>query len=254
MPLTLPTHPIAVIPLLFWRPRWFDGVALVVGAISPDVAFAFAGYGITINSHAWHAVIWWTVPIALVSVRLIQWAAPTVAAHLPAGGVLALDDYGAVGVFRHRWWITVSSAMLGAASHLVWDAFTHPAAFGGDVLFPALRGEAWPGMPWWYLLSLASDAFGFVAGGALIVYIGRRRLIRTWYGPAPAVQRRPALFWGAGAVVLAMGLATLPVQPMRHFPDQSIRTMLAGCLALLAGTAAVRWASRDQEMATAQRY
>ncbi|MEV0457031.1 DUF4184 family protein [Catellatospora methionotrophica] len=56
MPLTLPTHPVAVVPLKLWRPRWFDGVALTIGAIAPDLAFAADGYGVTIHSHAWHAV------------------------------------------------------------------------------------------------------------------------------------------------------------------------------------------------------
>jgi hypothetical protein len=58
MPLTLPTHPMAVVPLKLWRPSWFDGVALVVGSISPDLAYAADGYGVTIHSHAWHAPVW----------------------------------------------------------------------------------------------------------------------------------------------------------------------------------------------------
>jgi hypothetical protein len=52
MQLTLPTHPVAVIPLKLWRRGWFDGVALVFGAIAPDVAYAADGYGVTIRSHA----------------------------------------------------------------------------------------------------------------------------------------------------------------------------------------------------------
>ncbi|MFF5265545.1 DUF4184 family protein [Actinomadura viridis] len=40
VPLTFPSHAAAVMPLKFWRPRWFDGVALVVGSTAPDLPFA----------------------------------------------------------------------------------------------------------------------------------------------------------------------------------------------------------------------
>jgi len=53
MPLTVPARPVAVVPIKVWRPAWFDGVALVIGSIAPDLAFAFAGYGFVIPSHAW---------------------------------------------------------------------------------------------------------------------------------------------------------------------------------------------------------
>ena len=36
MPATFPSHAAAVLPLKLWRPRWFDGVALVVGSMAPD--------------------------------------------------------------------------------------------------------------------------------------------------------------------------------------------------------------------------
>lgn len=243
MPLTLPTHPLAGAPLKLWRPRWFDGVALFVGAIAPDVAYAFDGYGVTIRSHTWPAAVWWAVPVALIGVRLIRWSAPTVAAHLPHGGRLALRDYGALGAVRHPWWITVVSAIIGALSHIAWDALTHPTMTDGAVPFPALREEAVAGLPWWQLLSLASDGFGFVAGAALAVHIGQRRLIRTWHGPAPAVATNPPLFWMAAAAVLGAGLAALPWMPVTWFHDQAVRTMLICGAALLAGTAAVRLAA-----------
>ena len=41
MPATVPSHQGVVLPLKLWRPQWFDGVALAVGAASPDVAKAF---------------------------------------------------------------------------------------------------------------------------------------------------------------------------------------------------------------------
>ena len=66
MPATLPSHQAAVLGLKLWRPRWFDGVALVVGAAAPDAAYAVTGLGVDIRSHAWHALLWFNLPLTLV--------------------------------------------------------------------------------------------------------------------------------------------------------------------------------------------
>jgi hypothetical protein len=233
--------------LKLWRPRWFDGVALTLGAIAPDVPFALDGYPLPIRGHAITAPLWWALPFVLVTARLVRWAAPTVAAHLPAGAPLALRDYGVLGgagVARHRWWVTATSAVLGAASHLGWDAFTHAGIDGGRIAVPALRAVAPTGDPWWYLLSHASDTLGFAAAGALALHCGQTRLVRRLYGPPPAAPRRPVAFWTVSGAVLATGIATLPLHPVTAFASQAVRMMLATGLALLAGAAAAHALSR----------
>lgn len=238
VPLTVPTHPLAVVPLKLWRPRWFDGVALVLGSIMPDIAYVADGYGVTIHSHAWHAPLWWSLPLCLVGARLIRWAAPVVAAHLPTP---ALRDYGVLGAVRHRWWVTAGSAVLGAISHIVWDAFTHPRVDGGRILFPWLHNQAPFGSPWWDLLSTVSDLLGLTAGLWLAAYVTRRRLVRAWYGPPPPMPSpRPAYFWATAGVVVALGVLLLPLQPVRFFHDQAVRMLLAAGLALLAASSVVR--------------
>lgn len=244
MPLTIPTHPLAVAPLKFWRPRWFDGVGLVIGAIAPDLAYAFDGYTafgnkITIHSHAWHAPLWWAVPLALALTPVARWAAGPVAAHLPNGGPLALRDYGALARSRHRWWVTAWSGLLGAASHNVWDAFTHPTVDGGHVLFPSLSGEALAGWPWWMVLSRVSDLIGFVVGAVLAVHIGRSRFVRRTHGAPVPVRRRPVRFWTTVTTVTLAGIALLPLQPVRLFQDQTIRAFVVVAVAFIAGAIAV---------------
>lgn len=246
MPLTLPTHPLAVLPLKLWRPRWFDGVALVAGAVAPDLAYAIDGYGVTIHSHAWHAPLWWALPISLVGVRLARWAAPAVAAHLPAGGPLALRDYGVLGGVHHPWWTTAISAILGAVSHIVWDAFTHPTVDGGRVLFPWLHNWVTPELPWWRLLSIVSDHIGFVVGIAMALHIGSARLLRRWHGPPPPAPRRPVAFWTAAFAVAAAGMALLPLQPAQLMHNQAIRCLVIACAALLAGTTATHLTAAPQ--------
>jgi hypothetical protein len=228
MPLTLPTHPVAVLPLKLWRPAWFDGVALTIGAMSPDFPYALAGYGVSIHSHAWHAPLWWSLPVTLVCARVVRWAAPAVAAHLPDWW--SLRDYGVLGVVRHPWPVTASSAVLGGASHLVWDLFTH------DNL-AWLERAALPGVPWWDLLRTVSDVVGFVLAPVLFIHIGRH--LRRWHGQPPPRRPRPPAFWSTVVAVLVIGTALLLVQPVRFLLAQAIQALLIGGFALVAGAFAV---------------
>jgi hypothetical protein len=239
MPLTIPTHPVAVVPLKVWRPTWFDGVALVIGSIAPDVSYAFAGYGFVIPSHVWHGPLWWGLPVTLIGVWLVRRAAPAIAAHLPSGGRLALRDYGVLGWVRYPWYVTCWSALIGAYSHLAWDSFTHATIDGHHPLHPILFRQVRPGLPLWYLLSTGSNLFGFVMATVLIVHIGRNRLLRRWHGPPPRTARRPALFWAAVAGVIGAGVVWLQVQPVQYLLVKALQAMLIGGLALLAGAAAV---------------
>jgi hypothetical protein len=239
VPLTLPTHPLAVAPLKLWRPRWFDGVGLVLGTIAPDLAYAADGLGVTIHSHAWHAPLWWAVPVTLVLTPLVRWAAAPVAAHLPAGGPLALRDYGVLPKSRHRWWVTAYSAVIGALTHLAWDAVTHPTVDGGRVPFPPLTSEAVAGLPWWLVVSRVSDVVGFALAAVLAVHIGRSGLLRRWHGAPVPVRPRPARFWATVTVTAAAGTAVMTLQPALPFHSQAIRALYVVSIALVAGAVAV---------------
>ena len=219
MPATFPSHQGLVLPLKLWRPRWFDGVALVVGAASPDVAYAFDGSGLPVwpLSHQPVGVFLWCLPVTVLLAALVRLAAPVVAAHLPRGGPFALDDYGALHRSRHRWWVTVGSAVLGAASHLVLDlieAITGPVAEVG--------------------LHLA----GAFATAAVLLKVGRRRLIRRWHGPPPARTRRPLLFWAVAVGTATPMLVITPYLPAAQLAHTTgVRLLAAVSLAMLLAAA-----------------
>jgi len=208
MPATFPSHQGFVLPLKLWRPAWFDGVGLSVGAAVPDLGYA-AGcctppqtYG-----HSW----WGTVvllPIGLLLSWLVRWAAPTVAAHLPMAGPLALGDYGVLGVVRHRWWVSALSVWLGVFSHVATDHLTHAAIEGTTLGLPALNAEVVPGLAWWIPIHLLGTALGGLVWLGVIIHIGRQRLLLRWHGPAPVVAARPRLFWGT---VIGIGLGVAVV-------------------------------------------
>ncbi|MDG6101234.1 DUF4184 family protein [Dactylosporangium aurantiacum] len=232
MPSTLPTHPLAVLPLKLWRPRRFDGVAMVAGAAAPDTAYAFdrlLGWPPRHGVHAWgytpehlFGALWWSVPVALLIAWLIRLGAPTVAAHLGRPGGWAAD-YGVLGRNPHRWWITGWSAAIGIASHLLWDFVTHPGPLDA-----------------WFVICRTSDVASLFLTPLFIWYAGSRRLLRRWHGAPPAVERRPALFWLTTAVVFGAG-ALVTWSLGYHGPHiVGVRLITALMLGLLAGAAAVR--------------
>jgi hypothetical protein len=241
VPSTLPTHPLAVLPLKLWRPRWFDGVALATGACAPDFAYALDGIGVRIHSHTVFALLWWSVPTAVAVAWLCRRGAPAVAAHLPRPLPAWVHEFGVLGRVRHRWYITGFSALLGAISHLLWDLVTHPG----------------PVAAWWPIREV-SDASAVILLPVFLWYVGSRHKLREWHGEPPPVATRMARFWGVGFAVGAAGvLLTWALGNHRldwfGYPGYPhvlfVRLMVAGALALLAGALAVQSARVAQRPA-----
>ncbi|MEV4411922.1 DUF4184 family protein [Catellatospora sp. NPDC049609] len=222
MPLTFPSHAALPLPLKLWRPRWFDGVALVVGSAAPDLAYALDGSGLPVFplSHQWPGLVLFCVPVTLVGAALARLAAPAVAAHLPSRPVaLALPDYGVLGMARPAFAVSALSALLASASHLLWDRLTEP-------------------LP---VLDLASSAGGLLAAVALAVHVGRARLLRAWHGEPPDRPVRPWLFWSVAALVTAAGAAVASRLPGAFLPHTTVaRLLLALAAGLLAAAAVIR--------------
>ncbi len=231
MPLTFPSHAAVPLPLKLWRPRWFDGVALVVGAGAPDLAYALDGSGLPVFplSHQPAGLILFCLPVTLLCAALVRWAAPTVAVHLPSRPtVLALRDYGLLGVSRPGLAVSALSAVLAAATHQAWDR---------------LAGHS-------TVSEWASTVFGTLAMLALAVHIGRRRLLRAWHGEPPAALARPRLFWTVAASVAAAGALVASRLPGAFLPHTSgVRLIGALALGLTAGAAATRLLRRPTSAA-----
>lgn len=228
MPLTFPTHPVAVLPLKLWRPGWFDGLALVLGSMAPDLAYVLDGSGLPVwpFSHELLGLVGWCLPIAWVGSWAVRRAAPVIAVHLPAAGVLALRDYGRLAVARHPWWITATSALAGAASHLALDRF--------ELRVPAAE----------YVMHVLG-AIGLLL---LAWHIGGQRLLRRWYGDPPAPRPRPALFWSVAVLVAVPAMAVTPLLPGAFLAHTTgARLLCAVAAGLLLASAAVAMAARDRQ-------
>ena len=90
-----PTRP-PYSPLKLWRPRRFDGVALVVGSAAPDAAYPLRRHRVAAGDAHLPGLFWFCLPVTLLGAGLVRWAAPTVAPRTcpPTGPRWRCRDYG----------------------------------------------------------------------------------------------------------------------------------------------------------------
>ncbi|QFU86956.1 DUF4184 family protein [Amycolatopsis sp. YIM 10] len=218
MPFTF-AHPAAVLPLR--RVLWLPG--LVAGALAPDVAYYLPIPGGSEITHSLGGVFWADLALGIV-LLLIGWAVLAPLLALAPDGVRARVEVRS-GLRVAAWRLAVS-IVVGALTHVVWDAFTH-------VHGPAVRHWAW------LRTSVVGphrlyNVIGYVssAGGLLVLALAAVR----WYRLAPAgnpatgLPRRTRTWLGAGfGVTVVLGAAYGLADPVSRVSGYDwVRQLLVG--------------------------
>jgi hypothetical protein len=136
VPVTFPAHQAIVLPLkLLWPTS--DAIALCIGSAAPDLSYALLQTRWQFDSHyTWRAIAW-GLPVTVALTWLIRnlwfanassWAprAMTASMKVSASRLWTVRSFA----------ITVMCALLGIASHVTWDAFTHGSS-------PVISRVAW---------------------------------------------------------------------------------------------------------------
>jgi Domain of unknown function (DUF4184) len=207
MPFTL-AHPAAVLPFRRYGRRHTSLSALVLGSMMPDLGYFFPLHVPGAITHSIAGLFVFCLPAGLLAYVLFQSVLrrPLIA--------LAPDAISARLDMRHEWLPTsagaliaiLSSIVIGAATHVGWDAFTHPnTAIGGSIGFlRALVGPAGgPQVPLHKFLQYFSGVFGLAILAACIAKW--MRLTPRAHSVGPLVSRRCRLAVVGG--ILAAGAA-----------------------------------------------
>lgn len=223
MPFTL-SHPAAVLPLM--RGPLVPS-ALVAGSVAPDLFWfvpRLPGVGLT-KTHELTSVLWLDPLLALVLLAVFQ-----IVLKRP---LLALAPKPlAERLPRHfSWkrpgWIALS-LVIGAATHVGWDAFTHE-----NDGFPFLRTPLVTGVDVGRLIQLVST----IGGAAILAW-----WLRKWYRGAPTEPAPPAVrHRKAVAAFLAAGALTgvlAEVLPFLAHHDPMTRAGVVGNATYLLATGA----------------
>ncbi|MEU5265268.1 DUF4184 family protein [Amycolatopsis sp. NPDC021455] len=202
MPFTL-SHPAAVLPL---ARRPLVPSALVAGSVAPDVFwFVPAPEGLNLSqTHEFTAVLWLDplIALALLAVFHVLLKRPLLALA-PAPLAARLPRHFS---WRRPGWIALS-LVIGAASHVGWDAFTHESDGPAFLRIPIVTG-----VDVGRLIQLIST----LAGAAVLAW-----WLWRWYRTAPTAPAPPGVRHGKTVVaaLLAGALAGVLIEVLPFLAD-----------------------------------
>jgi hypothetical protein len=192
-----PSHAAAVLPFVGTA---LPASALVIGSVAPDLPY-YLPVDLPWETHTASAVVTvdlllgglaWVVWHALLAEPALAWAPGALRARLrdvPLG--LAVRVRSARGLL-----LTALALIVGSATHVLWDEFTHAGRWGTANL-PALAGD-WGPLPGYRWLQYASGVLG---GAVLLLW-----LVRWWRrAPRAPLPAAPAA-WPAWTVIAGAGL------------------------------------------------
>lgn len=209
MPLTL-SHPVLVLPL---ARTGLPLSALVAGSMAPDLPVVLHAYAWIDRTHRWSGVVGIDLVVGLVGTALWVLAGRHALRDVLPTSLRARWPVPAPWS-RRTWLLAVPAVLVGASTHVVWDAFTHPGRWGTRLVpwladvHGGLAGASWA--------QYVSSAVGLVVLLAVVAMAAARA---TPQPPAEGDRVVLGPAWlAAGLVVplvagLAAGLAALPDGP-----------------------------------------
>jgi hypothetical protein len=187
MPFTV-SHIAAVLPGHRPLTRAHVFTAAVIGSMVPDFGLLVPGFMARWQTHSLSGLFTFCLPVGLTAYWLtLLLIRPAVIEVAPDGAYMRLraaDPPASIRQLR-AWLYAAAALLLGAATHLIWDAFTHENARGVRMIpfltdyGPEMAGHALHLYRW---LQYGSSLLGLAVVGAAL---------GVWLRHAPAPARPP---------------------------------------------------------------
>jgi hypothetical protein len=140
MPFTF-AHPAIVLPFGRLSKRWISLTGLVVGSMTPDFEYFIRMRVSSVYSHTLPGLFWFDIPIGLLIVFFYQTLVKDkLIDHLPVWLNSRFSVFKGKQNYSLIYFLVLCvSILIGATSHILWDAFTHPRGYFVGII-PALSG------------------------------------------------------------------------------------------------------------------
>lgn len=133
-----------MLPLTFLPRQWFSLTGLVIGSLTPDFEY-FLRMRIKSNySHTIDGLFWFDLPLGLLLALIFHnIVRDSLFDNFPSilkSRFLAFRQFDWNDHFKRKWFVVAISILIGAASHIFWDSFTHDHGYFVQTI-PALQNS-----------------------------------------------------------------------------------------------------------------
>lgn len=143
MPFTF-SHPAIVLPVYAVFRRWLSLTGLVAGSVAPDFEKFIRMSADDPYSHTWRSIFYFNLPIGLLIAFVFHLLVrDALIDNLPGflrRRLSRFKQHDWVAYFKRHYVTVIISILLGVASHLFWDSFTHKGGRGASWL-PFMLGD-----------------------------------------------------------------------------------------------------------------
>ncbi|MFW6868768.1 DUF4184 family protein [Nocardioides sp. CPCC 206347] len=233
MPVTL-AHPAAVLPL---RGLGLPLSAMVIGSMAPDLPVFSQSWGIYEFTHSLVGLV--TIDLAITLLLLgfwDRWGRDALVDTAPSWVRNRMP--GRVRIGRTAWLLAPLGAVLGSATHVLWDAFTHAGRWGVQAI-PWLH-ETHAGMHGSQWAQFASGILGLLVVGAAILAVVQGPVLPD----TPRPRRLPGVVLPAAfAIASLVSVGTFLARLGTGAHPAAFYAAVAGIvgLGIAVGTVTVAW-------------
>jgi len=143
MPFTF-SHPAIILPLSYLPKRWISLTALIVGSMTPDFEYFLRMKVKSIYSHTIPGIFWFDLPLGIIIAFIFHTIVRNALfLNLPKQiktRLLTYQTFDWTNYFRYNWFVVIISLLIGIASHLFWDGFTHDHGHFVEII-PSLKNK-----------------------------------------------------------------------------------------------------------------
>src|ERR1700679_1542072 len=129
MPLTF-SHPAIILPAKYLPEKWVSMTGLIIGSITPDFEYFMRMKVESIYSHTWLGMFWFDLPLAFILTFIYHYIIRnSFISNSPRFLKKRLSrymDFSWINYFKHHFLQVIICLLIGIASHIFWDGFTHP--------------------------------------------------------------------------------------------------------------------------------
>ena len=132
MPFTF-SHPAIILPFVSLKKKWLSATGLIVGSMIPDFEYFIRMKDKSIYSHTLAGLCWFDLPLGILVCfiyhNFVRDPFIDNSLKLVKERLIPYKGFNWTGYFKRYWLVVCVSILIGGASHILWDDFTHERGY-----------------------------------------------------------------------------------------------------------------------------